>query len=102
TESVNIRHSLCITVQLQLRSAGWARAGIPGEHAALGGPDHRWMEDQRHLAYLRWTSAVLLSRRRRTATANIWHTATEYCGNTHAQPGFESDLGRAVLCRQHP
>ena len=55
-QSVDVRHSVCAAVQLQLRSAVWARPGVAGEHATLGGCDHWRMEDEWHLAHRRRTA----------------------------------------------
>ena len=53
TQPVDVRHSTCRSVQLQLRSAVRARPDVPGKYATLGEGDPRRMEDERHLAHRR-------------------------------------------------
>ena len=85
-------------VQLQLRSADWARARVPGQHAAVGRCAHRRMEDERHLAHRRRTAADLHGCRRKSSS-DVWQAATQHRGNAQAQSWL--GLGGQLLCGQH-
>src|SRR5712664_4769 len=94
-EPLDVRHSTCDSVQLQLRPAVWTRAADAWQHAAVGGRDYWRLENKRHLAHRRWTAANL-RRCGRQSSADLWWTATQHRGDSQAQSWL--GLGGPLLC----